>query len=192
MAWIERILFFRIYSHYLYWKNNFRSRYFRNRYAYCSKIDNSVILGKYSEITIDSSSSFLEIMEDVCFRKYCQVLLCKNGRLKIGKGVFFNNYCSINCLTHIEIGENTIIGENVKIYDHNHKYSFTDKLEIERDNFSLGKVIIGKNCWIGSNVTILKGVEIGDNVIIGANCLLYKSIPPNTIVKHSESLIITK
>ena len=33
-------------------------------------------------------------------------------------------------------------------------------------------------------------VEIGDNVIIGANCLIHKSIPSNTIVKHMENLII--
>ena len=191
MVWIERNILFRFYSQYTLWKNNFRNRYFRYRYAYCSNIHKSVTFGKYSEISINSSTSFLEIMEDVSFRKYCQIFLYKNGRLKIGKMVFFNNYCSLNCLLNIEIGDYTIIGENVKIYDHNHKYNFTEKLEIERDNFSLGQVIIGKNCWIGSNVTILKGVEIGNNVIIGANCLIYKSIPSNAVVKHSENLIIT-
>ena len=41
-----------------------------------------------------------------------------------------------------------------------------------------------------SNVTILKGVTIGNNVVIGANCLIYKDIPDNSIVKlHSENII---
>ena len=191
MQWIEKFFLFKIYTQFSLWKINFKNRYIRNRYAYCSNIHKSVFFDKYSEILINSSTSYLEIHEDVSFRKYCQVLLYKNGKIKINKMVFFNKYCSINCLEKVVIGEYTIFGENVKIYDHNHQYGFYDNLEIKRDEFRLGPVIIGKNCWIGSNVTILKGVEIGNNVIIGANCLIYKSIPSNAVVKHSENLIIT-
>ena len=72
----------------------------------------------------------------------------------------------------------------VKIYDHNHSYkNINGVLKVDRDEFSIGKIFIGKNCWIGSNVTILNNVEIGDNTIIGAGCLIYKSIPANSIVK---------
>ena len=109
----------------------------------------------------------------------------------IGANCFFNNSCSLNCLSRVEIGENSIFGEGVKIYDHNHKHNFHDgRLKIERNEFSIGKVTIGKDCWIGSNVTILKGVTIGDNCIVGANTLIYKSIPPNSIVKSKAELDI--
>ena len=85
----------------------------------------------------------------------------------------------------ITIGKNTLFGEGVKLYDHNHKYHFNElkELKISRDEYKIGDITIGANCWIGSNVTILNNVEIGDNVIIGANNLIYKSIPSNTIVK---------
>lgn len=109
--------------------------------------------------------------------------------ITIGENVFINNYCSLNCLYRISIGDNTIIGENFKVYDHNHKHSDHLKL-IKEQGFSFAEVNIGHNCWIGSNVVILKGVSIGDNTIIGANCLIYKSIPANSIVKNNSNLSI--
>ncbi len=45
------------------------------------------------------------------------------AQLIIGDNVFMNNYCSINCLDEIEIGENTLFGEGVKLYDHNHQHT---------------------------------------------------------------------
>ena len=88
-------------------------------------------------------------------------------------------------MKRIEIGDCTVIGENVKFYDHN--YHISDKsTPIVSQGHSTEKIIIGKNCWIGSNVVILKGVTIGDNTIIGAGCVIDKSIPANTIVKMNR------
>jgi len=135
----------------------------------------------------------LVIKDNVHFKRYCHLSIFPGAELIIHKNVFFNNCCSVNCLEKIEIGENSIFGENVKIYDHNHKYSvITNKLIIERNLYNTAPIIIGDNCWIGSNVTILKGVTIGENVIIGANSLIYKSIPSNTIIKnHVEQIVST-
>lgn len=55
---------------------------------------------------------------------------------------------------------------------------------------SSSPIHIGRDCWIGANTVILKGVTIGDNVVIGANCLIYQDIPDNSIVTHSEQLNI--
>ncbi|MBO7439012.1 MAG: acyltransferase [Bacteroidales bacterium] len=108
--------------------------------------------------------------------------------VEIGKNVHFNNYCSLNALCKIKIGDNTIIGENVKMYDHNHKYK-DNKLLIVNQGFTCGPIIIGNNCWIGSNVTILKGVTIGDNCVIGAGCIVFKDIPSNTLLINKQDLI---
>ena len=165
------------------------------------------LLSKFPGISLTETLSFeeyftfnsisddfsIKLGNNISFRKYCHILAYPKSSLIIHNNVFFNNYCSINCLGSIEIGEKSIFGEGVKIYDHNHRYSFNSEgtLGVERQNFNIGFVEIGKNCWIGSNVTILNNVAIGDNVIIGANCLIYKSVPSNTIVKHREDLIIS-
>jgi acetyltransferase-like isoleucine patch superfamily enzyme len=154
-------------------------------------IDNSFTMIEPYSLNISVAPNCIRIDKDVHFRKFCNVIVAGVGQLYIGNKVFFNNYCSVNCLGKIEIGENTLFGEGVKIYDHNHLYSLNSNvLDVNRDEFSIGFVSIGKNCWIGSNVVILKNVIIGDNVIIGANNLIYKSIPSNVIVKQKSDFVI--
>jgi len=112
-----------------------------------------------------------------------------NGHLKIGENCFFNNNCSINCLGEIEIGNDNQFGEVVLLYDHNHEYA-NKELLISEQGYKIGKIKIGNNCWIGSNVVILKDVEIGDNVVIGAGCIIFKSIPSNSLVINQQNLVI--
>jgi len=145
-------------------------------------------IGLYPSITV-SSKSVINIGKNVEMRRYCNVIVEENAHLIIENDVFFNNYCSVNCQEKIRIGSNTIIGEGVKIYDHNHRYNVIPKFEISKDKFTKAAIDIGSNCWIGSNVVILKGVMIGDNVIVGANCLIYKSIPANSIVRSKCELL---
>lgn len=117
-----------------------------------------------------------------------KLMIGDQGKVQIGD-CYFNNNCSINAMESIIIGSHCLFGENVKIYDHNHKFRDKTKL-ISSQGYSTAAIIIGQNCWIGSNVTILKGVHIGNNVIIGADCLIYNDIPSDTIVKLKRDLII--
>lgn len=157
-------------------------------------IDDSTVFGDQVEFDVKNGIKSFIIRQGFCCRNFCFFLVYSDASLIINQNVFFNNGCSINCLEKIEVGENSIFGEGVKIYDHNHKYHYnTDGiLKIERNEFTTAPIKIGRNCWIGSNVTILKGVDIGDNVIIGAGCLVYKSVPANSIVKSNLSNSITQ
>lgn len=135
-----------------------------------------------------SKESSITIKDNVFMREFCNVVVGRNAILRIENDVFFNNYCSINCIEKIFIGEHTLFGEGVKIYDHNHQYITHPVFTVAKDKFVSSPVTIGKNCWIGSNVTILKGVTIGDNVIVGAGCLIHKSIPADHIVKMNSQV----
>ena len=129
----------------------------------------------------------------VSFRNYIHIIVQNGAFLEIKDHVFLNNNCSINCLDFISIGENTLFGENVKLYDHNHSYERNeDGLKIYHSEFKTAPITIGKNCWLGSNVVVLKGVTIGDNSIIGAGCVIHKDIPANsTVVNHQDLTIKT-
>ena len=135
------------------------------------------------------NGTVVNIGENVRFRNFNTIIVKNKGVLNIGNNCFFNSYTSINCLGKIEIGNDTIFGEGVRIYDHNHKYDLINGVR-NFEKYSIESVSIGNNCWIGSNVIILKGVNIGNNVVIGAGCLIYKSIPDNSIVKLRQELII--
>lgn len=149
-----------------------------------SRIGNALKIGNFSNLSIDPSASFI-IGNHVNLKNYCNFVLAKNAKIILEDNVFMNNYCSVNALEKIEIGENTLFGEGVKLYDHNHEYS---RNKVEHQKFTTAPIKIGKNCWLGSNVTVLKGVTIGDNCIIGAGCLIYKDIPAGSIVKLNQNL----
>jgi len=135
------------------------------------------------------NGSSLDIGKNVRFRHFCSIVAKNNGEITIGDNCFFNSYVSINCLGSIRIGNNSIFGEGVRIYDHNHKYGYNGE---HRDyaEYKISSVEIGDNCWIASNVVILAGVKIGNNVVIGAGCLIYQDIPSGKIVKSKQELII--
>lgn len=152
-------------------------------------VHKSFTIGKYRKIYI-SEQATVEVQENVSMREFCNIVVEKDAVLRISSNVFLNNHCSISCMNRIEIGADTLIGEGVKIYDHNHRYITEPSFEVFKDRFVSSPVIIGKNCWIGSNVTVLKGVTIGDNVIIGAGCLIHRSVPANHIVKFSSQLTV--
>lgn len=121
------------------------------------------------------------------WRRRFNIMISKNAKIVIGKSCFFNNDCSINAENEIIIGDNSIFGENVKIYDHNHKFRNCN-LSIKEQGYKKRNVYIGNNCWIGSNVTILSGTEIADRCVIGANCVINGKIGYGTLVKMSNNL----
>ena len=121
----------------------------------------------------------------VKFRRRCTIF-ADGGEVKIGRGTFLNNDCSINSNQSIVIGENTLFGEGVKIYDHNHRV--VDGV-VSHSEFDSAPVHVGRDCWIGSNVVILPGVTICDRTIIGAGSVIAKSITePGTYVTENIRL----
>ena len=125
------------------------------------------------------------------FRKNFRVCLDADGKIDIGDNCFFNNGCSINALGRVFIGSGSIFGEDIKIYDHNHRFNKAG-IPLKEQGFSVGEVYIGPDCWIGSNVVILKGAKIGNNCVIGAGCVIDCEIPPYSIVTATRELKITE
>lgn len=114
--------------------------------------------------------------------------------LKIGNNCVFRRPNSVNIDTTrpslIEIGDNVDMNQNFTIMTHD--YSSHVFLAVFKDFVnSSGRVKIGNNVYFGVNCTILKGVAIGDNCIIGANSLVTKSIPSNSVVVGAPAKVIS-
>lgn len=124
------------------------------------------------------------------FRKGFIIEIGKNGSLIIGNNNFFNNYCSINCLEKIEIGNDNLFGENVRIYDHNH--IFNNKTIDKNHAFKTNSVKIGSNNWFATNTCILSKSEIGDNNVFSANMVINYKLDNDTLVKNIEKCDLSK
>ena len=110
-----------------------------------------------------------------------------NANIIIGNNVFTNNNIFICAYDKIEIGDDTLIGQHVTIMDFEAHGLHPDK---RRQVGEIGKVIIGKNVWIGNNVTILKNSKIGDNTIIAAGAVVSGIFPANCIIGGLPARII--
>lgn len=127
-------------------------------------------------------------------RSGCILRVHERGIIELGDGVGLNNNCLLTAFQKITIGDYSIIGQGVKIYDHDHDYGKDEKIRYA--GHKTASVSIGSNTWIGSGVIILKGTTIGDNCVIGAGTIIKEDIPSNTIVyqerKKVEHLIKVK
>ncbi len=98
-------------------------------------------------------------------------VILDSGFIEVSDGLRVKRNLLINVRNEIIIGDDCLFGENVKIYDHDHRFSNTKTL-IKEQGFTTNRVVIGNNVWVGSDVIILKGSKIGDNVIIAAGSIV--------------------
>lgn len=105
------------------------------------------------------------------------------SNLKIGNNVGINFGAYWVCEGGLEIGDNCRFAKNVTIYTRNHNYNGS---QLPYDSSNIFKpVVIGRNVWIGTNVTILPGTKINDGAIIGAGTVVYGEIPAGAIIGSS-------
>ena len=147
--------------------------------------ENIIEDGTWNVFQIDDKASLIVGSNVIC--RNFENFHISSGKLILHDGVFINNSCSFNCMERIEIGAGTMMGEGVRYYDHDHVYTAE---KIEKWQWTTASIRVGRDCWIGSNVTILKGVTIGDNTIIGAGCLVRNDVPANSVVYNDGHLII--
>jgi nodulation protein L len=147
--------------------------------------ENIIQDGTWNVFQIDDKASFIVGSNVIC--RNFENFRVPSGKLILHDGVFINNSCSFNCMERIEIGAGTMMGEGVRFYDHDHVYTAE---KIEKWQWTTAPIRVGRDCWIGSNVTILKGVTIGDNTIIGAGCLIRNDVPANSVVYNDGNLVV--
>lgn len=106
---------------------------------------------------------------------------CHEGTVEIGRKTVFGQECTISAFDHVRIGDECVIADRAMFIDFDHGV-----VEVERPIRAQGiytrPVVVGSNVWIGYGACILRGVEVGDNSIIGTNAVVTKDVPANAVV----------
>lgn len=116
--------------------------------------------------------------------------------LHIGNHVQINDSVHIGAIEQVVIGDHTLIASRVFISDHNHGnyqvHGVASAPEIPPADRPLSSrpVHIGRNVWLGEQVCILPGVTVGDGAIVGANSVVTRDIPPNSIAAGNPARVI--
>ncbi|OYU85541.1 MAG: acetyltransferase [Flavobacterium sp. BFFFF2] len=102
-------------------------------------------------------------------------------KIVIGNHVGIGEFAYLGGAGGLEIGDECIVGQYLSCHPENHNYQDTS-LSIRHQGVSRKGIKIGKNCWIGSKVTILDGVTMGEGCIIAAGSVVTKSFPEQSII----------
>lgn len=103
----------------------------------------------------------------------------------VEKSLLLSGGCYFQAGNGIEIGDDTLIAPGVKIISANHNVRSKDREWVAGE-----PIKIGKNCWIAANAIILPGVEIGDNVVVGAGAVVTKSFSSDVIIAGNPAKIL--
>lgn len=125
------------------------------------------------------------IGENFCIE---QPFYCDYGyNIHIGKNFFSNVNFVILDGAKVTIGDNVFLAPNVGIYTAGHPF------DIPQRNIGLEyafPIKIGNNVWVGAGVSILPGVTIGDDTVIGAGSVIVKDIPANVLAAGNPCKVI--
>lgn len=121
----------------------------------------------------------------------CRINVNSGARLILGSG-YMNHDCVIDCFDSISIGHHVVISERVVMRDSdNHEVCALNESDKCVDKKSYTAPIVVEDCvWIGMNVTVLKGVTIGEGSIIAAGSVVTKDVPPHCMAAGVPARVI--
>lgn len=97
--------------------------------------------------------------------------------IRLGRNVFINACCHFQDHGGVTIGDGCQIGHGVVFATLDHLLD-----PARRQTTCPAPIRLGRNVWVGSNATILRGVTIGDNAVVAAGAVVTKDVPADTIV----------
>lgn len=105
------------------------------------------------------------------------------SRISIGRNVFIMDGILLMGSGGITIEDNVQLAANVQILSNNHDLR-------DREVITLAPVRICRGAWIGAGATILPGVTIGENAVVGAASVVTRDVAPNTIVAGNPAKLL--
>jgi acetyltransferase-like isoleucine patch superfamily enzyme len=114
---------------------------------------------------------------------------CHEGEVIIGEKTVLGQECTISAYKHVRIGEQCVIADRAMFIDFDH-----GMVEVERTIREQGiykrDVDVGSNVWIGYGACILRGVQVGDNAVVGTNAVVTADVPANAVVGGIPAKVI--
>jgi acetyltransferase-like isoleucine patch superfamily enzyme len=136
-------------------------------------LGNRVFIGQHSYL--DGQTSFVRLGDDVHLARLCTLRAGERG-ITVHDGAGINTRSFVDGNGGVEIGRNTLLSPGVQVLSGNHVFS-DPHTPIRFQGTAYGKVTIGEDCWLGTNVVVLPGVTIGRGAVVGACAVVTKDVP---------------
>lgn len=119
------------------------------------------------------------------------IVRARDGTLVIGEGSDIGSRCILGTDSHLEIGKNVLLAAfTYLVAGGNHNFTNPEIPVIQQGCTSKGGIRVGDGAWLGARVTVLDGVTIGENAIVGAHALVTRDLPASTISHGSPAKVV--
>ena len=160
----------------------------------CSRVGRGLNL--YGSLPWIAGQGRIEIGEDVMIGGRNSWIVgakvSKDAELVIGDGAVVGYQNTFSAACSIRIGARALLAHNVQIYD-NPSHPLEPEARLRNESFRLedcAPVVVGFNAWLGTNVVVLKGVQIGEGSIIGAGSVVTQNIPAGVFAAGNPARVI--
>jgi len=163
------------------WKNHIRLFLYKYKLGTCGGMvffDDNVKIMRFVKN--------IKILDNVSIKEGARICACnENASITIGKNTTIGYNSFIFASEKIDIGDDCLIAPFVYIVDSNHGIKKHKKINQQSNETS--PIEICSDVWVGSSVTILKGVRIGNGAVIAANSVVTKNVNEYEIVAGSPA-----
>ena len=107
----------------------------------------------------------------------------RTSEIRIGSNVVIMNNCLMMGAGGITIDDDVLVAANAQLISNNH--------DLDDHSILVCKPVhLKRNCWIGAGATILPGVTVGENAVVGAASVVTKDVPDNAVVVVSPAKVV--
>jgi acetyltransferase-like isoleucine patch superfamily enzyme/lysophospholipase L1-like esterase len=136
-------------------------------------------------VEIDTGAH-LTIGDRVCIRRGSTIQVHRGATVAIGNDVAIGEHTFISAMAGIRLGDGAALSNMVDLHDHNHRVRSAENVPTGQlvpwaSGFEAAPIIVEPGAILSNKVTVTGGVRIGANALVGANAVVTRSIPPDTV-----------
>lgn len=138
-----------------------------------------LVIGEYVNLSGRSCFYFMGGMPEV-------------PEIRVGSHTFIGNGCTLSAARSIVVGDHCLLSAGVRVHD-NDGHPLDPDRRRAGEPIAFGEtapVVIEDNVWIGACATVLKGITIGENSVVGTGTVVTKHVPPNSIVAGNPGQVV--
>lgn len=116
-------------------------------------------------------------------------LRCHEGTLSVGDKTVLGRNVSVNCYLDVEIGSSVLFADDIYVCDFDHHFGDLTR-PIKDQGIAKSRVRIEPDVWLGTKVTVSRGVVIGAGAVVGANAVVTHDLPAYSVAVGVPARVI--